>query len=62
MGELPSSLHVFLLPDVPLTLQTPWIVLPYSATLAVVGLLESMMTASIVDELTDTPATRPANV
>ena len=54
MGELPSSLPVFLLPDVPLTLQTLWIVLPYSATLAVVGLLESMMTASIVDDLTDT--------
>src|SRR3990167_4780695 len=49
MGELPSSLPVFLLPDVPLTLETLLIVLPYSATLAVVGLLESMMTASIVE-------------
>ncbi len=54
MGELPDSLPVFLLPDVPLTLDTLWRVLPYSLTLAVVGLLESMMTAAIVDDLTDT--------
>ncbi len=54
MGQLPDSLPMFLLPDVPLNLQTLQIVLPYALTLAVVGLLESMMTASIVDELTDT--------
>ncbi|PPE67558.1 SulP family inorganic anion transporter [Caldimonas caldifontis] len=54
MGELPDSLPIFLWPDVPLNLETLSIILPYSATLAVVGLLESMMTASIVDELTDT--------
>jgi SulP family sulfate permease len=54
MGELPSDLPAFLLPEVPPTLETLWIILPYSATLAVVGLLESLMTASIVDELTDT--------
>ncbi len=54
MGELPSTLPMFLLPDVPLTLDTLLIVLPYSAAVAVVGLLESLMTASIVDELTDT--------
>ncbi|MBA3597030.1 MAG: SulP family inorganic anion transporter [Methylibium sp.] len=54
MGQLPDSLPVFLLPEVPLNWQTLQIVLPYSVTLAVVGLLESMMTASIVDELTDT--------
>jgi SulP family sulfate permease len=53
MGELPSTLPVFLLPDVPLNLETLMIVLPYSAAVAVVGLLESLMTASIVDELTD---------
>jgi sulfate permease, SulP family len=45
MGELPATLPVFLLPDVPLTLETLRIILPYSATLAVVGLLESLMTA-----------------
>ncbi|WP_407312679.1 SulP family inorganic anion transporter [Pseudomonas sp. nanlin1] len=54
MGTLPDSLPVFMWPDVPLNLDTLWIVLPYSAALAVVGLLESMMTATIVDDLTDT--------
>ena len=58
MGELPSSLPVFLSPDVPLNLDTLKIILPYSMTLAVVGLLESMMTASIVDDLTDTPSNK----
>jgi SulP family sulfate permease len=56
MGELPSTLPVFLWPDVPLNLQTLLIVLPYSIPLAVVGLLESLMTATIVDDLTDTPS------
>jgi len=54
MGELPDSLPVFLLPDVPLNLETLKIILPYSLTLMVVGLLESLMTATIVDDLTDT--------
>jgi SulP family sulfate permease len=54
MGELPSTLPIFLLPDIPLTLETLWIILPYSTAVAAVGLLESLMTASIVDELTDT--------
>ena len=54
MGQLPDTLPVFLLPDIPLTLETLLIILPYSAAIAVVGLLESLMTASIVDELTDT--------
>lgn len=54
MGSLPDSLPVFLWPDVPLTLETLWIIFPYALALAVVGLLESMMTASIVDDLTDT--------
>ncbi|KDE39745.1 Sulfate permease [Nitrincola lacisaponensis] len=54
MGDLPDTLPVFLWPDVPLNLETLWIILPYSAALAVVGLLESLMTATIVDDLTDT--------
>ncbi|HCB44513.1 MAG: sodium-independent anion transporter [Pseudomonadales bacterium] len=54
MGELPDTLPVFLWPDVPLNLETLNIILPYSAAMAVVGLLESMMTATIVDDLTDT--------
>ncbi|EEX36917.1 MULTISPECIES: SulP family inorganic anion transporter [Vibrio] len=54
MGDLPDTLPIFLWPDVPLNLETLLIILPYSAGLAVVGLLESMMTATIVDDLTDT--------
>lgn len=56
MGELPNTLPVFLLPDIPFNLETLKIILPYSLTLAVVGLLESLMTASIVDDMTDTPS------
>jgi SulP family sulfate permease len=58
MGQLPDSLPAFLLPDVPLNWHTLRIILPYAATLAVVGLLESMMTAAIVDELTDTTSNK----
>lgn len=54
MGQLPDTLPVFLWPNVPLNLETLRIILPYSLPLAVVGLLESLMTATIVDELTDT--------
>ena len=56
MGELPDSLPIFLFPDMPLNWETLTIIFPVSATMAVVGLLESMMTASIVDDLTDTPS------
>lgn len=56
MGALPDTLPVFLLPDIPLNLETLTIILPYSIALAAVGLLESMMTATIVDEMTDTPS------
>ncbi|MDQ3335506.1 MAG: SulP family inorganic anion transporter [Myxococcota bacterium] len=58
MGTLPDSLPSFLVPDVPFTVTTLKIILPYSITLAIVGLLESMMTASIVDDLTDTTSNR----
>lgn len=58
MGELPDALPIFLWPEVPLTLETLWIVLPYALGLSVVGLLESMMTATIVDDLTDTTSDR----
>ncbi|HVM38874.1 MAG TPA: SulP family inorganic anion transporter, partial [Sphingomicrobium sp.] len=56
MGELPGSLPAFLVPNVPLTLETLRIILPYSLTMAAVGLLESLLTAQIVDDLTDTPS------
>lgn len=54
MGQLPDTLPIFLWPDVPLNLETLMIILPYSLGLAAVGLLESLMTATIVDDLTDT--------
>ncbi|MFC6671729.1 SulP family inorganic anion transporter [Marinobacterium aestuariivivens] len=54
MGELPDTLPIFLWPEVPLNFETLQIILPYALPLAVVGLLESMMTATIVDDLTDT--------
>ena len=56
MGELPDTLPVFLWPEVPLNLETLRIIFPYSAMMAVVGLMESMMTSTIVDDLTDTPS------
>jgi SulP family sulfate permease len=58
MGALPDTLPVFLIPDIPLNLETLWIILPYSVAVAAVGLLESLMTQSIVDDLTDTSSNR----
>lgn len=55
-GELPTTLPIFSLPEVPFTLETLQIILPTSLTMAVVGLLASFLTASLVDELTDTPS------
>jgi SulP family sulfate permease len=56
MGELPATLPIFALPQVPFSLETLQIILPYSLTMAIVGLLASFLTASLVDELTDTPS------
>jgi SulP family sulfate permease len=56
MGKLPDTLPAFLWPDVPLNLQTLLIILPYAVPLALVGILESLMTATIVDDITDTPS------
>ncbi|WP_354588819.1 SulP family inorganic anion transporter [Janibacter sp. UYMM211] len=53
-GQLPSSLPALLLPDVPLTLETLRIIAPYAFAMALVGLLESLMTAKLVDGITDT--------
>jgi SulP family sulfate permease len=53
-GELPHSLPSLLLPDVPFTLDTLRVIAPYAVAMALVGLLESLMTASLVDDLTDT--------
>lgn len=54
LGELPTTLPSLMLPNVPFTLETLWIILPYSIGVAAVGLLESLLTASIVDQMTDT--------
>ncbi|MGB3722369.1 MAG: SulP family inorganic anion transporter [Pacificimonas sp.] len=62
MGELPDTLPIFALPQVPLTLETLLIILPYSVTMAAVGLLESLLTAQIVDDLTDTPSDKEREV
>ncbi|NLE82110.1 MAG: SulP family inorganic anion transporter [Rhodococcus sp.] len=53
-GELPSSLPSWLIPDVPFTLETLSIIAPFSLAMALVGLLESLMTAKLVDDITDT--------
>lgn len=53
MGEISKSLPAFILPDVPFNIETLLIILPYSLALAVVGLLESLLTATIVDDMTD---------
>ena len=58
LGDIPDSLPLFLWPQVAWTLETLRIVLPYSLGLAAVGLLESWMTAQIVDEMTDTPSNK----
>lgn len=54
MGKLPDGLPSFALPHVPLTLETLQIILPYSVTMAAVGLLESLLTAQIIDDMTET--------
>ena len=58
MGALPDTLPVFLIPDIPLNLNTLAIIFPYSVAVAIVGLLESLMTQNIVDDLTDTKSNR----
>ncbi|RCW71994.1 SulP family inorganic anion transporter [Saliterribacillus persicus] len=54
LGSLTQQLPVFLLPDIPLTFETLQIIFPYALALAIVGLLESLLTANIVDDMTDT--------
>lgn len=58
MGALPDTLPVFLIPDVPLNFDTLAIIFPYALAVAVVGLLESLMTQNIVDDMTDTTSNR----
>lgn len=55
-GELPSGLPTWMIPDVPLTWDTLTVIAPFALGLALVGLLESLLTAKLVDDLTDTPS------
>ncbi len=58
LGALPDTLPIFALPQVPLTFETLQIIFPYSIALAAVGLLESLLTAQIVDDMTDTTSNK----
>jgi len=58
LGEMPTALPIFALPMVPLTFETLQIIFPYSLALAAVGLLESLLTAQIVDDMTDTVSSK----
>lgn len=58
LGTIRQTLPSFFLPDIPFSLETLGIILPYSLALAIVGLLESLMTASIVDDMTDTDSNK----
>ncbi|MDJ0734530.1 MAG: SulP family inorganic anion transporter [Nostocaceae cyanobacterium] len=56
MGELPRQLPIFGIPQIPWNLESLQIIIPYAVTLSVVGLLESFLTANVIDDLTDTPS------
>ena len=53
-GELPESLPELFIPNVPLTLETLQIIAPFALAMAIVGIMESLMTAKLVDDITDT--------
>ncbi|WP_369133264.1 SulP family inorganic anion transporter [Modestobacter sp. I12A-02662] len=57
-GDLPGSLPTPGLPDVPFTWDTLSVIAPYALAIALVGLMESLMTAKLVDEITDTPSSK----
>lgn len=58
LGHFPETLPIFLIPQIPLNLETLMIIFPYSITLATVGLLETMMTTTVVNEVTQTEGDR----
>lgn len=57
-GELPDSLPFFIIPQVPYTMETLKVIAPYALAVAFVGLLESLLTAKLVDDITDTPSSK----
>ncbi|WP_391202436.1 SulP family inorganic anion transporter [Psychrobacillus sp. L4] len=58
LGTMPNSLPVFFLPDIPLNFETLKIILPYSLALSIVGLLESLLTSQVLDDMTDTSSNK----
>ena len=58
LGTMPNSLPLFFLPDIPLNFETLKIILPYSLALSIVGLLESLLTSQVLDEMTDTASNK----
>lgn len=58
LGTMPNTLPTFFLPNIPLTLETLKIILPYSLALSIVGLLESLLTAQVLDDMTDTDSNK----
>lgn len=58
LGTMPNSLPVFFLPDIPLNFETLKIILPYALALSVVGLLESLLTSQVLDDMTNTPSNK----
>ncbi|MCZ2259933.1 SulP family inorganic anion transporter [Sporosarcina sp. G11-34] len=58
LGTMPNSLPIFFLPDIPLNFETLKIILPYSLALSVVGLLESLLTSQVLDDMTNTPSNK----
>ena len=58
MGTITTTLPTFLIPDIPFNMETLMIILPYSLALAVVGLMESLMTAQLLDEMTDSDSNK----
>lgn len=58
LGNFPDTLPIFLIPEIPFNLETFFIILPYAMTLATVGLLETMMTTTVIDEVTQTEGDR----
>lgn len=58
MGELTQTLPMFAFPNIPLNMETLLIIFPYALALAIVGILESLLTANIVDDMTDTESNK----
>lgn len=56
MGTMPNSLPNFFIPDIPFNLETLKIILPYSLALSIVGLLETLLTSQVLDDITATPS------